>query len=191
MKPAKTILFFLLLLLSAFNSKAQTSVYSNTSIIGKLHEETTIKECENCHYQEDIILFNRKIKIQIPVMIENGKFQPEKILEIADKGNFKILKFNSVSDGSSNWFYTQNKGDKVYIIRKLRYNNAIYKKEIKKNDFDYLPATEVCTRNTSEIINKEISYIDLFRFIPADCYKCPIKTDINDCIKNGKIKYNW
>ncbi|WET49044.1 hypothetical protein PYS58_21170 [Chryseobacterium indologenes] len=191
MRPDQSIFFLLLLLMSVFKGKAQDSVYSNSLIIGKLHEETARITCENCYYQQSIILFSKKIKAKIPVMIENGKFQAGRILEIAGKGNSKILKFNSVSDGSSNWLYLQNKGGKTHIVRKLSYSNAVYAKEIKKNDFDYLPATEVCTKNASEIINGQISFTDLFRFIPSDCYKCPIEIDINECIMNGKIKYNW
>ncbi|BAP30300.1 uncharacterized protein CHSO_1263 [Chryseobacterium sp. StRB126] len=177
--------------MSVFKGKAQDSVYSNSSIIGKLHEETVRTACENCYYQEDITLFSKKIKIKIPVIIENGIFQAGRILETTRKGNNKILKFNSVSDGSSNWLYLQNKGGRIHIIRKLSYSHAVYAKEIKKNDFDYLPATEVCTRNASGITKEEISFNGLFMFVPTDCYKCPITTDINDCIKNGKIKYNW
>ncbi|WP_347218734.1 hypothetical protein [Chryseobacterium sp.] len=192
MKPGLSILLFLLLLISAFKAEAQVSVYSNQSIIGNLHEETTVTGCEKCYYQEDITLFNKKIKIKIPVIIENGKFQAGWLLETASQGKIRILKFNSVSDGSSRWLYLANKGGRNLIIRKnLSYNNAVYTKEIKKDDFDYLPATEVCTRNTSEIINGEISFTDLFRFVPTDCYKCPIKTDVDDCIRNGKIKYSW
>ncbi|SDJ92106.1 hypothetical protein [Chryseobacterium jejuense] len=191
MKPDQLILLFLLLVISAFKGKAQISVYSNESIIGKLNEKTVRTACENCYYQESIALFNKKIKIKIPVSIENGKLQTERILEISEKGNNKILKFNAVSDGSSNWLYLQKKRDRIHIIRKLSYSNAVYAKEIKKKDFDYLPATEVCTRNASGVINEEISFNGLFMFVPTDCYKCPIKTDVNDCIKNGKIKYNW
>lgn len=191
MRPDQSIFFLLLLLLSAFKGKAQDSVYIDTSVIGKLHEETIATACENCYYQENITLFSKKIKAKIPVMIENGTFQAGRILETAGKGNNTILKFNAVSDGSSNWLYLQNKGGKIHIVRKLSYSNAVYAKAIKKNDFDYLPATQVCSRTTSGIINEEISFSDLFIFISADCYKCPIQTDINDCIKNGKIKYGW
>lgn len=191
MRPNQSIFLLLLLLMSAFKGKAQDSVYSNSSIIGKLHEVTVKTACENCYYQESITLFSKKIKIKIPVIIENGKFQTGRILETTNKGNNKILKFNSVSDGSSNWLYLQHKGGKIHIIRKLSYSNAVYKKEIKKNDFDYLPATQVCSRNESTVINEEISFNGLFMFIPADCYKCPIKTDISDCIKDGRIKYSW
>ncbi|MDM1556865.1 MULTISPECIES: hypothetical protein [Chryseobacterium] len=191
MRPDQSIFFLLLLLMSVFKGKAQDSVYSNSLIIGKLHEETARTACENCYYQQSITLFSKKIKIKIPVMIENGKFQAGRILETTGKGNHKILKFNSISDGSSNWIYLTYKRNKIFIIRKLTYSNAVYAKEIKKNDFDYLPATQVCSRRTSGIINEEISFSDLFIFIPADCYKCPIQTDVNDCIKNGKIKYGW
>ncbi|VEH19212.1 Uncharacterised protein [Chryseobacterium nakagawai] len=191
MKPAQKIFFFLLLWISVFNSKAQISVYKNDSIIGRLHEETERTACEYCYYQEDIVRINKKIKIKIPVTIENGTFQAGRILEITNKGNITILKFNSISDGSSSWIYLAYKRNKTLIIRKLSYNNTVYKKEIKKNDFDYLPATEVCVQNTSEIINEEISFSSSFKFIPGDCYKCPIKTEVDNCIKNGKIKYSW
>lgn len=191
MRLYQSIFFFLLLLMPALKGKAQVSVYSKESTIGKLHEETLRTACENCYYQESITLFSKKIKIKIPVMIENGKFQTGRILETTGEGNNKILKFNSVSDGSSNWLYLQNKGGKIHIVRKLSYSNAVYAKEIKKNDFDYLPATQICTRNASGIIKEEISFNGLFMFIPTDCYKCPIETDVNDCIKNGKVKYSW
>lgn len=151
-----------------------------------------IKHADHENIKKDtVILFNKSIIINTPAVMGNGPFETETILEIEDQGNTEILKFNSLSNGNSSWLYVQNKQNKIYITKELNYSNGVYKKELKKNDFDYLPATQTCTKKLSVMVDKSISLTDFFKFTPDDCYKCPINISVDECIKNGKVKYSW
>ncbi|WP_062703558.1 hypothetical protein [Chryseobacterium indologenes] len=151
-----------------------------------------LKQADHENQKKDtVILFNKRIIINTPAIMGNGPFETENILEIEDRGTMKILKFSSLSNGNSSWLYIQNKGNKIYSTKELNYSNGIYQKRLKKNDFDYLPATRICTKKRLVMVDKSISLADFFRFTPDDCYKCPITISVDDCIKNGKIKYKW
>ncbi|MDR2235548.1 MAG: hypothetical protein LBE92_05455 [Chryseobacterium sp.] len=141
--------------------------------------------------QDTMVVWNKKIIIKAPAVMGNGSIETENVLEVERKGNTEILKFNAVSNGSSSWLYMQDKGNKICITKELSYSNGIYKKELTKNDFDYLPATQVCVKERSVKVDKSISVTDFFKFKPVDCYQCPINISVEDCIKNGNKKYRW
>lgn len=65
-----------------------------------------------------------------------------------------------------------------------------------KEDYDYLPATEVCKKKLNiEYKDKEgISYDGFFNdnIKNDNCYQCPINIKIEDCLKStNKKKYKW
>ena len=98
MKINKKLLYILFFLWIQIAS-AQTSVYYKNDVIGQLHNPTEIHECEDCYYLEEMILFNTKINIQIPVTAQNEKIEILYKYNLIEKKNETILEFSSVYSG--------------------------------------------------------------------------------------------
>lgn len=192
----KQIIIILLVLSYNFN-KSQQLVYRNDTIIGKLHQNAVIK-CDDCYnYSEENIL-RKAILLKLPVEItcdnkNNCNYELIYNYELSRIDSKRaIIKFNSYSNGDSYWLYLKNIDQNIYIYKKILYKNGIYKKRIKSNDYDYLPATEVCFENLNIKVVKYISFEDHFNSVVfKNCYKCPIQVKVENCIKNQRINYKW
>lgn len=187
----KKIINILILLFVSINMKAQTLVYNENQEIGLLNEKANLEECTNCYYLYNANLFDKNIYIKMPVIIEDDVFRTNYILEVTNEGKKIILKFNSIVKGNSIWLYLKKKRKNLFVIKKMKYSNDIYKKELNEDDFDYLPATQICFEKTDVKLIRFIYLDDLDEFREDNCYKCPINISIEDCISNKKKEYLW
>jgi len=194
----KQIIILLILIVNL--SYAQIPVYNGNQKIGNLHERVT-QDCKDCYYWDSYKIFDKKIRIKLPAF-EMGKdeensdktyFENEIDVEIKNiNPNLKIVKFNSTSSGNSDWLYFQRKKNKIFIIKQLSYFNSIHKKKLKDDDYDSLPATEVCTKNLNIEYKSKISYSDFFNDKKnLICHQCPIYIKIEDCLNLKNKEYKW
>lgn len=166
----------------------QIPVFEAGKKLGYLYSKAN-SNCNNCYSIDTINIFNRKIAIKEPVFIQGDtledsikeRFMNQYSLDIATKGKYRILKFNNTSDGSSNWLYFLKKKNDIYIVKQISYSNGIMKKELGKNDFDYLPATLICKKTLDIKIVNSLSYFDYFNWEKeSNCYYSLQDMDLNE-----------
>lgn len=190
MKINKKLLYILFFLWIQIAS-AQTSGYYKNEVIGQLHNLTEIHECEDCYYLEEMILFNTKINIQIPVTAQNEKIEILYKYNLIEKENETILEFSSVYTGDFFLIYFMKFENEIYINKLLRFQRSIYKKELAPDDFDYLPATEICKLDSIIKIKDVLPMLDFLNSNFDNCLQCPLEVSIDECIENENKKYEW
>lgn len=186
----------------SLNLYGQRSVYEGNKKIGYLHEAVR-QNCENCYYWDTYDIFRKKIKLKLPVYEmgreENGilknYFENQFSIEVTELSpTIEIIKFNNTSNGNSDWLYFKILDNKIFIVKQLSYYNSTHKIKLDKDeDYDYLPATEVCQRDLNIEYKKSISYKFFFenRKKTNKCYQCPIDIKLDDCLKSTNKKYKW
>ncbi len=193
---------FILLSLFSLHTFSQIPVFEGNKAVGFLDEQTNYN-CENCYYNDTISIFNKKIIIKEPILVESKNIpdvgfqdflssQYYKEIKKINKNNY-IFKFNNDLDGNSNWLYISLIKNKMYIIKSLSYSNSIKKIELAKGDFDYMPSTLICKRNFNIEINKEVSFFDFFGLDKNEkiCYQCPRNISVEDCLKSERKIFKW
>lgn len=193
---------FILLSLFSLRTFSQIPVFEGNKAVGFLEEQTNYN-CENCYYSDTVYIFNKKIVIKEPVLVESKNIpnmgfkdffssQYYKEIKKINKNNY-VIKFNNNLDGNSNWLYISLIKNKIYIIKSLSYSNSVKKIELAKGDFNYIPSTLVCKNNYKLEINKEFSFFDFFGLAKNEktCYHCPRDISVEECLKSGNKIFKW
>ena len=105
---------FILLSLFSLRTFSQIPVFEGNKAVGFLEEQTNYN-CENCYYCDTVYIFNKKIVIKEPVLVESKNVpnmgfkdffssQYYKEIKKINKNNY-IIKFNNDLNGNSNWLY--------------------------------------------------------------------------------------
>lgn len=194
----KQIIFFFFLSFVGFSQKQdKTPVFENNKRIGFLNEETT-KECDNCYYFDSENIFNKKIIFRLPL---STKAQEEKnffdllywIKISSYNKNTKTIEFSSTINGSFYRLYVSLINNKLVIIKKMTYSNGTFTYKT-DSDNEMFPSTHICLQKTNEvIINDTLDFNNLFKYNKKECFDCPIKYSLEECLKmnNKKEKFKW
>ncbi|MDO3426459.1 hypothetical protein QWT87_16380 [Chryseobacterium sp. APV1] len=193
---------FILLNLFSLHTFSQIPVFDGNKAVGFLKEQTNYN-CENCYYSDTVYIFNKKIVIKEPVLVESKNVpnmgfkdfffsQYYKEIKKINKNNY-VIKFNNDSDGNSNWLYISLIKNKIYIVKSLSYSNSVKKIELAKGDFNYISSTLVCKNNYNLEINKEFSFFDFFGLPKKEktCYHCPRDISVEECLKSSNKIFKW
>jgi hypothetical protein len=194
----KQIIFFFFLSFAVFSQKLdKTSVFENNKRIGFLNEETT-KECDNCYYFDSENIFNKKIIFRLPLLTktqeEKNFFDLLYWIKISTYNkNTKIIEFSSTISGSFYRLYVSLVNNKLVIIKKMTYSNGTFTYKT-DDDNEMFPSTQICLQKPNKvIINDTLNFNNLFKYNKKECFDCPIKYSLEECLKmnNRKEKFKW
>lgn len=168
-----------------------TLVYENNKVIGKISQPTEYN-CKSCY----TISNSGTIKIKVPVsnrVINNQPllqhdFAIDKI--VTDKNNTGI-KYSSTSSSKAYEMVVNNKDG--YIVKLLTYSYGSKDIKIGENDYESFQANAICKSEKKIKIKDTITLNDSYAFTKEDCFDCPVKYTIEECIANKKkgVKMDW
>ena len=166
-----------------------TLVYENNKVIGKISQPTTYN-CKACY----TINNSGAVKIKIPVsnrLINNKSLleQDFAIDKMVTNGNTTIIKYSSTSSSKA----YEMEVNKDYIVRLLTYSYGSKDIKIGENDYESFQANSICQSEKKIKIKDTITLNDSYVFTNKDCFDCPVKYTIEECIANKKkgVKMNW
>lgn len=166
-----------------------TLVYENNKVIGKISQPTTYN-CKECY----TINNSGAVKIKIPVsnrMINNKSLleQDFAIDKIVKNGNTTVIKYSSTSSSKA----YEMEVNKDYIVRLLTYSYGSKDIKIGENDYESFQANSICQSEKKIKIKDTITLNDSYVFTNKDCFDCPVKYTIEECVANKKkgVKMNW
>jgi hypothetical protein len=166
-----------------------TLVYENNKVIGKISQPTTYN-CKACYRINKI----RDIKIKVPV--SNKVINNQSVLEqdfaidkVIKNGNNTVIKYSSTSSSKA----YELEVNKDYIVRMLTYSYGSKDIKIGENDYESFQANSICQSEKKIKIKDTITLNDSYVFATKDCFDCPVKYTIEECIANRKkgVKMNW
>ncbi len=166
-----------------------TLVYENNKVIGKISQPTTYN-CKACYTINKI----RDIKIKVPV--SNKVINNQSVLEqdfaidkVIKNGNNTVIKYSSTSSSKA----YELEVNKDYIVRMLTYSYGSKDIKIGENDYASFQANSICQSEKKIKIKDTITLNDSYVFATKDCFDCPVKYTIEECIANRKkgVKMNW
>jgi len=194
----KQIMFLFVFSLTGFAQKLDKApVFENNKRIGFLNEQTT-KLCDDCYYFNSENIFNKKISFKLPLTTttQDGLnfFDLLYWIKISTYNkNTKIIEFSSTITGSFYRLYVSLINNKLVIIKKMTFSNGRY--TYKTDDDNYMfPSSYICLQTTNKvIINDTLNFNNLFKFNKKECFDCPIKYSLEECLKmkNKKEKFEW
>jgi len=168
-----------------------TLVYENNKVIGKISQPTEYN-CKACY----TINNSGTIKIKTPVsnrVINNQSllqhdFAIDKI--VTDKNN-TVIKYSSTSSSKAYEMVVNNKDG--YIVKLLTYSYGSKDIKIGENDYESFQANAICQSEKKIKIKDTITLNDGYAFTKEDCFDCPVKYTIEECIANKKkgVKMDW
>ena len=166
-----------------------TLVYENNKVIGKISEATT-HNCKACY----IIKNSGTVKIKIPVSnrVVNNKSLLEQdfaIDKMVTTGNTTVIKYSSTSSSEA----YEMQVNKNYIVRLVTYSYGSKDVKIGENDYESFQANSICQSEKKIKIKDTIILDDSYVFTSKDCFDCPVKYTIEECISNKKrgVKMKW
>lgn len=166
-----------------------TLVYENNKVIGKISQPATYN-CKTCYTINKI----GDIKIKVPV--SNKVVNNQSVLEqdfaidkVIKNGNTTVIKYSSTSSSKA----YELEVNKDYIVRMLTYSYGSKDIKIGENDYESFQANSICQSEKKIKIKDTITLNDSYVFATKDCFDCPVKYTIEDCIANRKkgVKMNW
>lgn len=166
-----------------------TLVYENNKVIGKISQPTNYN-CKACYTINKI----RDIKIKVPV--SNKVVNNQSVLEqdfaidkVVKNGNNTVIKYSSTSSSKA----YELEVSKDYIVRMLTYSYGSKDIKIGENDYESFQANSICQSEKKIKIKDTITLNDSYVFATKDCFDCPVKYTIEECIANRKkgVKMNW
>lgn len=168
-----------------------TLVYENNKVIGKISQPTEYN-CKACYTTSN----SGTIKIKVPVsnrVINNQSllqhdFAIDKIVK--DKNN-TVIKYSSTSSSKAYEMVVNNKDG--YIVKLLTYSYGSKDIKIGENDYESFQANVICQSEKKIKIKDTITLNDGYAFAKEDCFDCPVKYTIEECIANKKkgVKMDW
>lgn len=166
-----------------------TLVYENNKVIGKISQPATYN-CKACYTINKI----GNIKIKVPV--SNKVINNQSVLEqdfaidkVVKNGNNTVIKYSSTSSSKA----YELEVNKDYIVRMLTYSYGSKDIKIGENDYASFQANSICQNEKKIKIKDTITLNDGYVFATKDCFDCPVKYTIEECIANRKkgVKMNW
>lgn len=165
-----------------------TFVYENNKIIGKVYQQTTF-DCKTCYTISDSKVGNYKIKIPV----SNRNINNQSVLEhdfIIDKTlkneNNTVIKYSSTSSSKAYEILIENKKDEAYIVKSISYSYGSKDVKIGENDFESFPSNFICQSENRIKIKDTIMLNDSSVFAKEDCFDCPVRYTIDECMANKK-----
>lgn len=159
-----------------------TLVYENNKVIGKISQPATYN-CKTCYTINKI----GDIKIKVPV--SNKVVNNQSVLEqdfaidkVIKNGNTTVIKYSSTSSSKA----YELEVNKDYIVRMLTYSYGSKDIKIGENDYESFQANSICQSEKKIKIKDTITLNDSYVFATKDCFDCPVKYTIEDCIANRK-----
>ncbi len=166
-----------------------TLVYENNKVIGKISEATT-HNCKACYTLKSI----GTVKIKIPVSnrVVNNKSLLEQdfaIDKMVTTGNTTVIKYSSTSSSEA----YEMQVNKNYIVRLVTYSYGSKDVKIGENDYESFQANSICQSEKKIKIKDTITLNDSYVFTSQECFDCPVKYTIEECISNKKkgVKMKW
>ncbi|WP_277016669.1 hypothetical protein [Flavobacterium lindanitolerans] len=166
-----------------------TLVYENNKAIGKISQPTTYncKACYTINKIEDI-----KIKVPVSNKVVNNQSVLEQdfaIDKVIKNGNNTVIKYSSTSSSKA----YELEVNKDYIFRMLTYSYGSKDMKIGENDYASFQTNSICQSEKKIKIKDTITLNDSYVFATKDCFDCPVKYTIEECIANRKkgVKMNW
>ncbi len=168
-----------------------TLVYENNKVVGKISQPTTYN-CKSCYMISNSKIGNIKIKVPVSNRVINNQSVLEQdfaIDKIATNGNTTVIKYSSTSSSKA----YKMEVSKDYIVRLLTYSYGSKDIKIGENDYESFQANSICQSEKKIKIKDTITLNDSYVFTNKDCFDCPVKYTIEECIANKKkgVKMNW
>ncbi|VXC01508.1 conserved hypothetical protein [Flavobacterium sp. 9AF] len=178
--------------------KDSTLVYQDNKEIGKIGQKTTFN-CMSCYAISKVKIVGKEIGIKIPV--SNRGINNESFLEydfvidkIENNTNYTIVKYSSTlsSKAYELKLYKNEKGQ-IYVINVLTVSYGIKDIEIAENDYESFQSNSICQSKKRTLVKDTIMISDNNFFEKNECFDCPIKYTIDECIANKEkgIKMIW
>ena len=168
-----------------------TLVYENNKVIGKISQPTEYN-CKACY----TISNSGTIKIKVPV--SNRVINSQSLLQhdfaidkiVTDKNN-TVIKYSSTSSSKAYEMIVNNKDG--YIVKLLTYSYGSKDIKIGEGDYESFQANSICQSEKKIKIKDTITLNDDYAFTKEDCFDCPVKYTIEECIANKKkgVKMDW
>ncbi len=178
--------------------KDSTLVYQDNKVVGKIAQKTTFN-CKSCYAISKVKIGDKEIVIKIPV--SNRGISNESILEydfaidkMESNINYTIVKYSStLSSKAYELKLNKNEKGQIYVIKVLTFSYGIRDIEIAENDYESFQSNLICQSEKRTLVKDTIIISDNHFFEKNECFDCPIKYTIEECIANKEkgIKMNW
>ncbi len=194
----KQVIILILVSTLGFSQKSETQpVFHKNKIVGFLNQSAN-RDYNNCYFFSKKTVFNKKINFKIIVEInkinEENLFIPLYNVKISRfSENIKIVEFSSTVNSNFYRLYVSNVKNKLLIIKKISYSNGVYVDKI-NDENDMFPSTHICINEQKKnIVGDTLIFDTLFKFNKSECFDCPIKYSLEDCLKirKSKQKVKW
>jgi hypothetical protein len=178
-------------------------VYSNSKEIGFLNQETDLSQCEECYILDSLKIFKSYIVVKTEVILlglnSDGKtinhFSNLYDVELKKENSCYEIIFNNKLNSFSRTTYIKIINNQMILYKTLSHYNSSTDIKIAEGEYESFPSTKICIQNLNLSINNH--FLD-FNSLPKsneyrDCFDCPIKYNISECLKKRKKKekFKW
>lgn len=197
------IYLFFILLYSLQNCQSASvstdvPVLQNKKKVGIINQTADIK-CDSCYALRTVKIENRNFTFKIPASlntIDNKKiFQEDYELLVDQSANGLSIKYNSLYDSTSYIFKLKKIKNSLVITRVTKISSSVNHHKIAKDDYVDYPATSICEQETNLALlhNREINLNSYFINSEKNCFLCPSKYSVQECLdkKKKNTQFNW
>ncbi|WP_422090508.1 hypothetical protein [Tenacibaculum ovolyticum] len=158
--------------------------------------KNTFGDCETCYVFENVLLFNKEIKVIIPVEVTSNSKRFDKLYaiekkEIEGKSVLKFKRKTTFINGVK--VYISSFKEDIKIDSFMTYQSESYRKKLGENDYENVSAIKICStpsynytvKDTLNLLTHPI--FNKKKKKEKNCIYCLKESnDFKECIKNIK-----
>lgn len=156
-------------------------------------------KCDSCYTLRTVKTDGRNFIFKVPVSlntIDNKSIFQEDYELITDQSAKDLsIKYNSLYTSDSHIFKIKKIKSNAVIYRIRRISSAVNHHKTGKDDYVDYPATSICEKETHHILtqNREINLNSYFINSDKNCFLCPSKYSVQECLEKKKTntRFKW
>ncbi|MDP9962003.1 hypothetical protein [Chryseobacterium lathyri] len=192
------ILFYSLQSCQSISVSNDIPVVQNKKKVGFINQAADVK-CDSCYALRTLKIGGRNLTFKIPASLNNINnkdiFQEDYELLSDQSKNGLVIKYNSLYNADSYIFKIKKNKNSMVITRISRISSVVNHHKIAENDYADYPATSICEKDAGHVLsyNREINLNRYFIDSDKNCFLCPSKYSVQECLEKKKInaKFNW
>ncbi|SIS30180.1 hypothetical protein SAMN05421639_101743 [Chryseobacterium shigense] len=173
-------------------------VLQNKKKVGFINQATDFK-CDSCYTLKKMKVNDRNFTFKISVSLNN--INDKNILQedyelLSDQSkDGLVIKYNSLYNSDSYIFRIGKNKNNIAITKTSKISSSVNHHKIAKDDYVDYPATSICEKEGNHILydDREISLNQYFINSDKNCFLCPSKYSVKECLEKKKInaKFKW
>lgn len=173
-------------------------VVQNNKKVGFINQAADVK-CESCYALRMVKANGKDLTFKVPVSLNNinnkNIFQEDYELLPEQSANGLSVRYNSLTTSDSYIFKIKKIKNNMVLTKVSKVSSTVYHHKIAKDDYADYPATSICEKEVNYILpdNQEINLNQYFISGDKNCFMCPSKYSVEECLEKKKTnaKFNW